>query len=266
LAPGKLQEKIREIASIHFDLHLASAVFSGKIPGDTFEIEKYFLENDRDEYALPVWKVQAPRAETKKILVWFHPGGKEEILKSKMLAAFIHSGYTVIAADLAGTGELRDPAFRGDGFVEGVPFNYTFGANLAGTSIPALQAAQIDLLMQFVDRQNPARVPVDAFAERQMVSPFLHYTVFRDPYRRVVLKDPLTSWESLIREKYYDPHWAFYVPPGALPWYDFEDLLSFIPQGDCKLVNPITSSNEKMEKEYDPEEILIFLERGAPGK
>jgi len=120
--------------------------------------------------------------------------------------------------------------------------------------------------MQFVGQQNPANMPVDAFAEQQMVSPFLHYAVFRDPFRRMVFLDPLTSWESLIHERYYDPLWAFYVPPGSLPYYDFEDLRALLPEGSCKLVNPVVSTGYKEKMDYDAKEILTFLEKGVSGE
>ena len=259
VAPEILRDKIKEIAGIRFDLHLTTAVFSGKIPGDTFEIEKYFLENDRDRFALPVWKVQAPGAGTDRIMMWLNPGGKEKILDSRMLEAFIRAGYTVVAADLYGTGELWDPDFWGDGIVKDVTFNYTFGAHLAGTSIPGLQAGQIDLLMQFVATLTAAGGKVDAFVEREMTSPFLHYTALKDPFERIVLLEPLTSYESLIRERYYDPHWAFYVAPGSLPYYDFGELTSLLPKGSWKPVNPMTSAGEESRKDYDVTEVLGFF-------
>jgi hypothetical protein len=264
--PDNLREKVMEVAGITFDRRLTSAVFSGKIPGDTFEIEKYFLENDRDAFALPVWKIKAPGGPVTKILLWMHPGGKEKILESRMLKAFIGAGYTIITPDLAGTGELRDASFRGDGFVQKVPFNYTFGAHLAGLSIAGIQAQELDLVMQFIDPKNSGKVQVAVIAERQMASPLLHYAVIRDPFRRMVLLDPLTSWESLIHERYYDPMWAFYVPPGCLPYYDFEDLLSLLPEGSYRLVNPVTSTEYTEKKDYDAKKILTFLEKGVSGE
>ena len=263
---GKLREKIREISGVTFDRKLISAVFSGKIPGDTFEINKYFLENDKDAYALPIFVVKVPQAKVKKILVWLNPDGKENILESKMLPAFIRAGYTVISADLPGTGELKNPDFRGDGYVKDVPFNYTFGAQLSGESLPGILAEAIDLLMQFVAGENTENVEVDAFVEKEMSSPFLHYTAFRNPFTRIVLAAPLTSYESLIREKYYDPHWAYYVAPGSLPYYDFKDLISLLPKGSYKLGNPLITVNDKEKREYNIAEIMNFLERPGARK
>ncbi len=261
IAADQLRGKIKEISGVAFDRHLTTAVYSGEIPGDTFVITKYFLENNRDDYALPVWVVQSPGKKTEKVLVWLTPGGKAKILENKMLPQFLRAGYTIVSADLPGTGELRDPEFRGDGFVENVPFNYTFGAQLSGKSVTGIQADALDLLMQFVAERNKGGVRTDAFVEREMSVPFLHYAVFSRAFARMVLVSPLTSYESLIREKYYDPQWAFYVPPGSLPWYDFSDLLAFLPENSYRLVNPLESGNEKGRSGYDTAQVLDFLEQ-----
>ena len=199
--------------------------------------------------------------------MWLNPGGKTKILESEMLPAFIQAGYTIVASDMPGTGELKDPNFRDNSHVKGVPFNFTiiFGAQLIGKSISRILAEEIDLLMQFVAEKNRKGVEVDAFVERETSIPFLHYTAFRNPFTHVVLLSPLTSYRSLIREKYYDPHWAYYVVPGSLPWYDFKDLISFLPKGSCKLVNPITSGNEE-ESGYNDVEIMKFLESSGTRK
>ncbi len=260
-----LRDKVKDIPGVTFDRHLTSAVFSGKIPGDTFEIDKYFLENDRDAFALPVFVVKAPQAKVKKILVWLNPGGKEKIPGSRLLPGFLRAGYTIVTADLPGTGELRDPNFRGDGYVKNVPFNYTFGAQLSGKSLPGILAEATDLLMQFVARKNTENVEVDAFVEKEMASPFLHYATLRDPFLKIVLAASLTSYESLIHEKYYDPLQAYYVAPGSLPFYDFKDLLSLLPEGSYKLVNPLSSGKEDV-KGYDVAEILDFLKKPASWK
>ncbi|MBT6765205.1 MAG: xylan esterase, partial [Prolixibacteraceae bacterium] len=133
---NELKEKIREISGIKFNREMKSAVYTGKFVDDDFEVEKYFLENDQKDFALPVYLIQNPEKETKNILVWLHAEGKEKVLESVFLPEMLKNGFTVISADLPGIGELFDPGFSGDGFIKKVPFNYTFGANMAGLSVP----------------------------------------------------------------------------------------------------------------------------------
>jgi len=254
--PGaKMKETIKDISGIFFNRKLASAVFTGKIPCEKYDIEKYFLENDKDHLALPVWVVKAPYSDIRKIMVWLNPGGKEKMLESKLLDKFIKKGYTIVSADMPGTGELFDPGFRGDGFVKKLPFNYTFGAQLTGRSITGITADNIDLLMQFVEKLNKENVKADAFVEGVMNEPLLHYTTFKDPFSKIVFSDPLMSGKKLIEEKYYDPGLAYYVVPGSLPFYDVEDMLSFLPEGSFMTVNPAE------DNEINIKDIINFFEK-----
>ena len=252
---------IKDIAGINFDYDLSASVYTGKVPGDTFEIEKYFLENNKEDFALPVWVVKAPGTTTKKILVWLNPEGKTKILESKQFYNFINLGYTIIAADLPDIGELKNANFRGDGFVKGVPFNYTFGANLVGKSITGIRAEAFDILMQFVKEKNSEDVKIDAFIEGEMSAAYLHYVVFKNPFSKVVFLNPLVSNKSLIHKKYYNPNLAFNVVPGSIVYYDFNDLISFLPENSFKIINPLNTLDKTELKEIDEPEIVNFFEK-----
>ncbi len=259
VSQDKLKETIKNISGVNFDYKLTTSVYTGKIPGDTIEIKKYFLENNKDEFALPVWVVKAPGTKPGKILVWLNNEGKSKILENTLLLKFANSGYTIISADLPETGELKNPNFKGDGYVKNVPFNYTFGANLVGKSITGIRADAFDLLMQFVAEQNTGHAKIDAFIEREMNAAFLHYTAFKNPFSKVVFLNPLTSNESLIHKKYYSPKLAFSVVPGSVGYYDFNELVSFLPKNSFKIVNPVNAFNEPESTEIDESEILDFL-------
>ncbi len=252
---------IKDIAGIDFDYELSAGVYTGKVLGDTFEIEKYFLENNKEDFALPVWVVKAPETTTKKILVWLNPEGKTKILDRELFYSLIKSGYTIIAADLPDVGELKNTEFKGDGFVKGVPFNYTFGANLVGKSITGIRAEALDLLMQFVARENSGNNKIDAFIEREMSAAFLHYVVFNNPFSKVVFLNPLVSDESLIHEKFYNPNLAFNVVPGSIVYYDFNDLISFLPENSFEIINPVNALGETESTEIDESSIINFFEK-----
>ena len=71
----------------------------------------------------------------------------------------------------------------------------------------------------------------------------------------------LTSYESLIREKYYNPELAYYVVPGSLPYYDFKDMDSFLPESFVKITNPVNALGETKTASFDHKEIINFFER-----
>ncbi len=256
---NRLKETVKKISGVNLNYKLTASVFTGKLPMENYEIDKYFLERENREFALPVWVMKAPDSEVSKILLWLNPKGKEKILESSMLTKFISAGYTVITADMPGIGELFDPNFRGDGFINNVPFNYTFGAQLSGKSIPGILADNIDLLMQFVAEQNSGSRHTDAFIEGEMSSPFLHYAIFNNPFSRIVFLNPLTSNESLIHEQYYNPGLVYYVVPGSLPYYDFKDLISLLPEKSYEIISAADGVEKKVSSGIYEREIIDFF-------
>ena len=258
VAQNKLKAKIAETAGIDFSRKLTAAVFTGKITAENFEVKKYFLENDKKDYALPVYVISKPNSKTTKNMVWLPEEGKEKILDSPLLAEFLNGGYTIISADLPGIGELNDPTFRGDGFIQKVPFNYTFGANLVGKSIAGIQAEAIDLLVQFIQKDFPG-TETDEFSEGIMSSPLLYYSVLKNSFNKTVLLNPLESNLSLIQTEHYSPKLAFGVVPGSLPLYDFKDLISLLPANSVKIINPVNALGEKSENILKEAEFLEFL-------
>jgi cephalosporin-C deacetylase-like acetyl esterase len=246
---NELKGKITEISGMKFDRKLSAAVFTGKIMNDDFEVKKYFLENDRKDFALPVYVISKPGSTQTKNLVWLKQDGKEQILNSTLLTDFLHEGYTVISADLPGIGELNDSSFRGDGFVQNVPFNYTFGANLVGKSIPGILAEAIDLLVQFIQKEFSG-LKTNVISEENMESAVLHYAVLKNPFSKVVLINPHQANIELIKTEYYNPQRAYYVVPGSLSFYDFEDLGFLLSEHSLEVFDRLNGSG-----------ILEFLNR-----
>jgi cephalosporin-C deacetylase-like acetyl esterase len=255
---NELKAKIAGTAGIDFSRKLTAAVFTGKIIEENFEIKKYFLENDKKDYALPVYVISKPDLKTTKNLVWLPEAGKEKILDSPLLTEFLNAGYTVISADLPGVGELNDTTFGGDGFVQKVPFNYTFGANLVGKSIAGIQAEAIDLLVQFIQKDFPG-TETDVFSEGIMSSPLLHYSALKNSFNKTVLVNPLESNRSLVETEYYSPNLAFGVVPGSLTFYDFKDLISLLPVNSVKIINSVDAQGKKTDDNLKESEILNFL-------
>lgn len=258
LSNNMLKEKVSELSGTNFNRNLTAAVYTGKIVENNFEVKKYFLENDKNDFALPVYVISKPELKTNRILVWLPRDGKEQILNSTLLDDFINNGYTVISADLPGIGELFDSEFSGDGFIQKVPFNYTFGANLSGKTIPGIQAEALDVLVQFIQKDFP-ELKADILSEQSMESTVLHYTAQKNPFSKIVLLNPLESNFNLIKTEYYNPQLAYNVVPGSLPYYDFKDLVSLQLKNSIKIINPANGINESQEVEINHSEIIDFL-------
>lgn len=257
---GPLKETVTGIAGISFLRKLTSVVYTGKFRNNGAGVEKYFLGNSMNDYALPVYVINKETMPAGKTMIWLHPEGKEKILSDPLLNKIIDAGFTVVSADLPGTGELRDPGFRGDGFVQGVPFNYTFGLNLTGKSIPGVQAEALDVLVQFLENDIRFRGKIIcALADGITCSPLLHFAALRNPLMKIALRYFQESNAIFMNTEFYDPELVFSVAPGSLGFYDIPDLIASLPAGSCRIFNPVHAYNERLGKETDMAEILMFL-------
>ena len=230
-----LPEQVAQTAGIEFDRKLTAAVYTGKFSKNGIEVKKYFLENNLKDFALPVYLIKDETKNTEKPVVWFHPEGKAKVLDEPLLKEMLVAGKMIIAADLPGTGELHDPEFTGDGVIQGIPFNYTFGANLAGKSIPGIQAEAIDLLVQFIQKKFPEKT-TEAIVEGNAAPAVLHLAVLKNPFRKITFRNFPGPVEELVKEKYYDPAQAFNAVPGSLNYYDLQDLTEYLNNTGTKII------------------------------
>lgn len=237
LTKSQIKEKAIELSSIVFDRKLTTGVYTGKYLSADIEVEKYFIENSKNDFSLPVYLWHKKESEPNKIVVWLHPEGKKSILDNKNAAKLIDAGFSIVSCDVPGIGELYDPDFSGDGFISGIPFNYTFGANLTGKSIPGIQAESIDLLMQFVESKFK-QDKIYAWVEGELNSAFLHFVVKENPFSKIVFQNSIDSNMDLLETEYYDLKRAYSVVPGSLPFYDLDNLQFLILEKMYKNFNP----------------------------
>ena len=259
--PMRLEETVSETAGITFERELTAAVFTGKFFKDNMEVEKYFIENNNNDYALPVYVINKNGFDKGDIVVWFHPEGKEKVLNDPHLTELVNLGYTVISADLPGIGELNDSEFSGDGVVKGVTFNYTFGANLIGKSISGIQAESIDLLMQFIEKDKRFfQKNKHALIQSSAASAFLHFAVLKKSFEKVAFMEFPKSNLSLLNKEYYDTFEAFTVVPGSLLHYDLDDLTVHLSHSGMKVHLQKVNDN-KSDKNEQSDDVIEFFQQ-----
>ena len=222
LSVDELKEKIKELSGVKFNRKLTAAVFTGKYFSGETEIEKYFLETDKNDFVLPVYLIN-PKNPNGKTLIWCSPEGKQAILNHEQFNYYLNEGFTIITADLPGIGELFDAEFGGDGFIQGVPFNYTFGANLAGLSIPGIHAEAIDLLVQFAQQKFRTN-ELQAISEGVLSTAMLVFVSQKNAFTKIDFNNPLQFDSDFIKTEYYDPKLAYHIIPGSLSYFDFGEI------------------------------------------
>lgn len=266
--PGKtvpennFSNTVQQTSGVNFNRDIVSSVYSGKFLEKDIVVEKYFLENDRNDFALPVYVLNKENTSPKNLVVWIHPEGKERILSEPLLEDILEQGYSVISADLPGTGELHDPEFSGDGVIQKVPFNYTFGANLAGKSIQAIQAEAIDLLMQHIEKDNRyQKLSKTALAQGLAASSFLVYAVLNKKFEKVAFINFPEPVKNLIEEEYYDPKKAFSAEPGSLLHYDLSDLVNNLSESGTEIYLQKKENVQTSDEKKGHSGLIDFLKK-----
>lgn len=225
----KLQ--LKELSGAEFNRKYTTAVFTGKIIKENLVIRKYFLENDKNDIALPFYVINKKEKQPGKILLWINEKGKQAVLNSILLKDLTEKNYTIIAVDLPGIGELKDPEFKGDGFVKNVAFNYTFGASLIGKSIPGIQCESVDLILQYIGKEYSGQ-KIDAV--NNGTQSLLYYAVLNPTFRKLIITDVPKNYKDLTNSIYFDPLKAFYMIPGSVPCFDMDDLIKCAGQVKVK--------------------------------
>lgn len=136
---------------------------------------------------------------------------------------FAMQGFTVLAPDLAGTGETGPGVFRGDSYIDSVSYNIWFASILIGRSITGIQAGDVVRLARLLLAGKGVE-SVYGLAERQMAPVLLQAAAFERSIAAVALIEPFSSYRALLTERYYDPDFIHSAVAGSAGLYDLPDL------------------------------------------
>lgn len=203
-------------------------VLTGRITRDGYTIEKYFIRGEGN-YVIP-FLLFKPDNEGKRYMIYLHPSGKsKEALQGGEIEKYVKTGYTVIAPDLPGTGELRNDYFRGDAYFDGVSHNIWYASMLIGRSITGIQAGDVARLILLLKSRNRDAV-IDGFARGAMAPVLLHTAAFTKSFSSVILIDPYCSYSSMVMNQFYNHSYIQSAVPGSIKSYDLPDLAaSLVP-------------------------------------
>lgn len=201
-------------------------VFTGRIPREGYVIEKYFARGEGG-YPIP-YLLFRPDHPTGQAILYLHPDGKAaEAAKGGELDQLVRRGHTVLAPDLAGTGEmgpgeLANYTTRVKNFST-ASFDVWTTSVLIGRSITGLWAGDAVRLCRLLKRQAETG-KVYGVAREQMGPVLLHAAAFEPDIRGVALLGLYASYRSLVTRRFYDPSLHISAVPGALAAYDLPDL------------------------------------------
>ena len=197
-------------------------VFTGRFQKEGYVIEKYFVKGEGD-YIIP-YLLMKPNRSNRKAIICLHPLGKSaEAGTGGEMEWFVKKGFTVLAPDLLGIGEMGPGVFHGDSYIKGVSYNIWFLSMLIGRSIVGLQAGDVVRLARIM-KETKGIDEVYGLAKKEMSPVLLHAAAFDSAIKRIALIEPYSSYLSLVTNRFYSPAFVHSAVPGALTAYDLPDL------------------------------------------
>jgi dienelactone hydrolase len=232
----------KEFSGYREPLVINEPVFTGRIQRDGYIVEKYFV-NGEGEYPVP-YLLFIPDKPNGKALIYLNPSGKSaEANAGGELEWFVRQGFTVLAPDLPGIGEMESGIFKGDADIDNVSYNLWFTSTLIGRSIVGIRAGDVVRLTRLLLKMNKID-EVYGLARKELTTALLYAAAFEPAITRVALIEPYSSYRSIVLNRFYNPHYVYSIVPGALTAYDLPDLeASLAPRR--LLIAGVTGGNGK---------------------
>jgi len=196
-------------------------VYAGRIQRVGYVIEKYLLKGEGD-YVIP-YLLMKPDKPNNRALIYLHPGGKSvEASAGGEMEWFVSNGFTVLAPDMIGVGEMGPGTFKGDSYIEGISHNMWYASMLIGRSIVGIRSGDVIRLTRLLKVCGISEVY--GVARKEMAPVLLHAAAFDTAITRIALIEPYSSYRSIVMNRFYNSSFIHGAVPGALKAYDLPDL------------------------------------------
>jgi dienelactone hydrolase len=197
------------------------AVFTGRTEKNEYVVEKYFVKGEGD-YVIPyLW--MRPDKPNGKAILYLDPSGKAASAASDRVSRLLGQGFTVLAPDIIGIGELGPGVFKGDSYIGHSSYNLWYFSMLIGRSIVGIQAGDLVRLARLL-KTTAGIQAVYGIALGSLSPAMLHAAAFDKAIDRVALIGPYISYGSMVNNNAYDPAFVASAVPGSIGVYDLPDL------------------------------------------
>ncbi len=215
-----------EISGYLAPVEAQAPIFRGRYQRDGYVVEKWVIPGEGN-LILPLLLMVPDQGDTHPALIYLHPEGKAaEAAAGGQIEQWVRQGYAVLAPDLSGTGELG-----------GVTHATAFLGVQIGRSVAAIRAADIVRCAHFLNaRPDLETCQLAVVARGQTTIPALHAAAFDDSLRRLILVEPLISFQEVVMNRFYAVS-AGDVVANALTAYDLPDLAASLAPRPLTLVD-----------------------------
>lgn len=226
---------------------IGSPVFTGRIRRDGYVIEKYFVKGG-GEYIIPYLLIKPEKPDSHKALIYLHPSGKgAEMYEGGEIEWFVKQGFTVLAPDLIGVGEMRplDVLKKDDGS-EASLHGLWYESMLIGRSIVGIQAGDVARLSKLLKTELGIGT-IYGLAREDMVPVLLHAASFDPAITHLALIGSCFSYSSIVLNRFYKSSFIPSTVPGALKAYDLPDLAACLAPRKLLMVRVSDGGNDNIE-------------------
>ncbi len=226
----------------------SSSIYSGTIMAQGYSVDKYLVKAPGGYY-LPtlIFRNEPAAAGKGKVALYLDDRGKAS--DTTMILGLLKKYGQVVCADLSGIGELREYYnWQGDASIDKTPLNLWYLALLTNQTLAQYRVGEIDALYRFIGAKLPA-VPVAGLASGTATTDLLHWaSINQDKLDNLTLVNPILSFRSLVGAKTYRPVYLLGTPGSMLASYDLPDLYAQFTPGKLRLINPVDSNGEVLER------------------
>lgn len=249
----------------------SSSIYSGTVLAQGYSVDKYLVKAPGGYYLPTLVFREGPAAAHKgKVALYLDDKGKSS--DTTMIRGLLRKYGQVVCADLSGIGELSEYYnWQGDASIGKTPLNLWYLALLTNQTLAQYRVGEIDALFRFIGAKMPA-VPVAGLGVGTTTTDLLHWaSINRGKLDHLTLVNPVLSFRLLVGAKSYKPVYLLGTPGGMLSFYDLPDLYAGFAPGKLRLINPVDSDGEVLEKASPvidrriPQEALVFVTEAREG-
>ncbi len=220
-------------------------VFTGRFQREGYVVEKYHLKGEGN-YVIP-YILLKPQNSNKKSIIYLHPSDKlADAGNDGELEWFVKQGFTVLAPDMLGIGETGNGNFKGDAQIGGVTYNTWYTAVIIGRSIVGIRAGDVTRLARILKQQGADEIY--GLARKEMASVMLYAAAFNNEIKRIALIEPISSYRSIVMNRFYNPGFIHNLVPGALKSYDLPDLAGTLAPRKLLMAGTTDANGERNDK------------------
>ncbi len=227
---------------------LENVVYRGRYNLGSYSIERWFIKGEGD-YPIP-FLLYLPKEISGALILYLNNEGKSkkdtsyQTLKEELredIDWFVKKGHPVLAADLIGSGELKQSSQGDISYWKYGAFNYAnfFASVQLAKSFVGIQAGDIQRLVKFIKQDSRINnSAIYAIAKGELIcASLLHAAVFENNFAKIALINPLLSYKSIVMNQYYRLSTLMPLVPKALTVYDLPDLEAALAPNNLLLVN-----------------------------